>query len=368
MKILLTGAEGFIARNLATHLAERDDVEVLSFTRASSDADLAQACAAADFVFHLAGVNRPQAASEYDTGNWGLTKRLCDALTTVRGGVPILLSSSAQASMDNPYGASKRKAERELLEYHARTRAPVHIFRLPNVFGKWCRPNYNSAVATFCHNTARELPIHVNDRDAPLSLVYIDDVVARFIQVMDGHAARTCFCDVEPVYRTTVGTVADLIRAFRDSRHTLVTEAVGTGLTRALYSTYVSYLPPSSFAYGVAAHEDPRGVFVEFLKTRDSGQFSCFTVRPATRRGGHYHHSKTEKFLVLRGSARFGFRHIVTNEVHEIFSSGTSPMIVETAPGWTHDITNVGEEEMVVMLWANELFDPTKPDTVISKV
>ena len=243
---------------------------------------------------------------------------------------------------------------------------PVHVFRLPNVFGKWSRPNYNSVVATFCHNIARDLPIQVNDPQAALTLVYIDDVIERFVLLMDGAAPMAGldgFVTVQPQYTTTVGELARLIRAFRDSRGSLVTERVGTGLVRALYATYVSYLPVEEFFYDVPLHADRRGIFVEMLKTPDCGQFSFFTAYPGVTRGGHYHHSKSEKFLVIKGQALFRFRHMQTGQTHELLTSGDRPQIVETVPGWTHDITNTGPEEMVVMLWANEIFDRARPDT-----
>jgi UDP-2-acetamido-2,6-beta-L-arabino-hexul-4-ose reductase len=238
------------------------------------------------------------------------------------------------------------------------------------VFGKWCKPNYNSAVATFCHNIARALPIQINDSNAPLSLVYVDDVVDDFIRVLNNNPAidATEFCTVPFQYQTTVGDLAAQLQAFRDSRASLISEQVGTGLVRALYSTYMSYLSPDNFAYEVSKFGDPRGVFVEMLKTKDSGQFSYFTAHPGITRGGHYHHTKTEKFLVIKGQARFGFRHVLTDETYELLTSGDEPKIVETIPGWSHDITNVGAEEMVVMLWANEIFDRDRPDTITSKV
>jgi UDP-2-acetamido-2,6-beta-L-arabino-hexul-4-ose reductase len=242
----------------------------------------------------------------------------------------------------------------------------VHIFRLPNVFGKWCKPNYNSAVATFCHNIARGLPIQVNDTAASVTLVYVDDVIARFVQLMDGADAATDavgFATVAPQYSITVGELARQIQTFKDSRSTLVTERVGTGLVRALYATYVSYLPVEEFKYTVPQYADPRGVFAEMLKTPDCGEFSFFTAHPGITRGGHYHHTKTEKFLVIKGQARFKFRHMETGQVHELCTSGDVSTIVETVPGWTHDITNIGADEMVVMLWANEVFDRERPDT-----
>jgi UDP-2-acetamido-2,6-beta-L-arabino-hexul-4-ose reductase len=236
------------------------------------------------------------------------------------------------------------------------------------VFGKWCKPNYNSVVATFCHNVARDLPIRVDDPTARLTLVYVDDVVRRFISLMDGADAAPNddgFEVVAPQYTTTVGDVARLIHSFRDSRQNLMTERVGSGMVRALYATYVSYLPPEAFAYSVPMYQDPRGVFAEMLKTPDCGQFSYFTAYPGVTRGGHYHHSKTEKFLVIKGQARFKFRQMHTGETHELTTSGEKAEIVETAPGWTHDITNIGNDEMIVMLWANEVFERQRPDTIV---
>lgn len=370
MKVLITGANGFVGKNLQLHLAERKDVEVVCFTRDSRAEDLPSKLDGVEFVFHLAGVNRPQDPQEFAVGNAELTQALCAAVARVaqEGGrkIPIVYTSSTQALRDNAYGKSKLGAEEALRALSFNTGVPVHVFRLPNVFGKWCRPNYNSAVATFCHNIARGLPIQVNDPAAPVTLVYVDDVIQRFIQLMDGADATVDtegFATVAPQYTTTVGELAQQIQSFKDSRQTLMTERVGTGFVRALYSTYVSYLPPESFAYPVQQHGDARGVFVEMLKTPDAGQFSFFTAHPGITRGGHYHHSKTEKFLVIKGRARFKFRHMQTGETHELVTTGEKSEIVETVPGWTHDITNIGTDELVVMLWANEVFDRARPDT-----
>ncbi|MFJ4391947.1 UDP-2-acetamido-2,6-beta-L-arabino-hexul-4-ose reductase [Pseudomonas soli] len=363
MKVLITGANGFVGQNLIVHLSELPDVQVLRFTRDDGLDSLPALVSQVDFVFHLAGVNRPQDPLEFQSGNADLTRALCDAIVAGGRPVPVLYTSSIQAGLDNPYGLSKRAAEDELIQLAANHGVPVHLFRLPNVFGKWARPNYNSAVATFCHNIARDLAININDPDAQINLVYVDDVIAQFIAVMRGAVAGSPFVSVEPQYRITVGELAEQLRAFRDSRQSMVTEAVGTGLVRALYSTYLSYVPAERFTYDVPRHGDPRGVFVEMLKTRDSGQFSYFTAHPGITRGGHYHHSKTEKFLVIKGKACFRFRHIVTGEFHELFTDGEQARVVETVPGWTHDITNVGEDEMIVMLWANEIFDREHPDT-----
>lgn len=363
MKVLITGADGFVGKNLVAHLSERKDIEVLRFTRGHNSTLLPTLMLDVDFVFHLAGVNRPQDPQDFQRGNTDLTRALCDAVKASGKPVPVLYTSSSQAELDNPYGSSKRGAEEALLELASKHGSAVHLFRLPNVFGKWARPNYNSAVATFCHSIARDLPIQVNDPQACINLVYIDDVVAHFIEVMDGKSTGEPFVSIEPQYSITVGELAEQLYTFRDSRKSLVTEPVGTGLVRALYSTYLSYLPPERFTYEVPKYGDPRGVFVEMLKTKDSGQFSYFTAHPGITRGGHYHHSKTEKFLVIKGNACFRFRQIVSGEFYELFTTGEQPEIVETVPGWTHDITNVGDEEMIVMLWANEIFDREYPDT-----
>ena len=370
MKVLITGANGFVGKNLQLHLAARQDVQVVCFTRSDDVVQLPALLRDVDFVFHLAGVNRPQDPQDFIVGNVDLTLALCRAVCEVADAtgkkVPIVYTSSIHAERDNLYGESKRQAEVALLAVAKSHQVPMHIFRLPNVFGKWCKPNYNSAVATFCHNIARGLPIQVNDPAAPVTLVYVDDVIARFVQLMDGADASVDaegFATVAPQYTTTVGELARQIQVFKDSRSTLMSERVGTGLVRALYATYVSYLPVESFTYTVPQHGDPRGVFVEMLKTPDAGQFSYFTAHPGITRGGHYHHSKTEKFLVIKGQARFKFRHMQTGQTHELVTTGEKAEIVETVPGWTHDITNIGTDEMVVMLWANEVFDRARPDT-----
>ncbi|WP_029935148.1 UDP-2-acetamido-2,6-beta-L-arabino-hexul-4-ose reductase [Thiomicrospira pelophila] len=368
MKVLVTGADGFIGKNLCVTLQRRADIEIVKFTRESNPADLPGLVVGVDFVFHLAGVNRPKEEKEFFEGNADLTKLLCDAIRASGKKIPVILSSSIQAERMNPYGRSKLQAEMHLLNLYIETENPVYIYRLPNVFGKWCKPNYNSAVATFCHNISHGLPIQINDPDAPLNLVHIGDVVSSFMHVMTELPKETLHIDVEPVYQTTVGELADQLIQFKESRETLITEAVGDGFMRVLYATYISYISPNQFNYPLKKNEDPRGVFVEMLKTKNSGQFSFFTAHPGITRGGHYHHVKTEKFLVIKGKARFGFRHIVTDETVEIYTTGEQPEIVETVPGWSHDITNVGDDEMVVMLWANENFNPAKPDTVAYKV
>ena len=367
MKVMVTGAHGFIGRNLAVRLAELGH-PMLAIGRDADEPAWRAAAREADFVIHLAGVNRPLDPAEFVSGNIGSMERLCTVLDAVGSTVPILYASSTQAAADNPYGESKRAAEEMVLEHGQSTGALVYIYRLPNVFGKWARPDYNSAVATFCRNVASGRPITIHDATAPLKLAYVDDVIDEWLTVVENPPVRSDFREVAPVYATTVGEIAEIIESFPAARETLVTPPVGTGLVRALFSTYLSYLPPIEFAYRVPIHSDPRGDFVELLKTRDSGQFSYFTAHPGVTRGDHYHHSKAEKFLVIAGRAHFGFRHIVSGETHEILVEGGTGEVVETIPGWTHNITNVGEDLMIVMLWANEIFDRSRPDTVAMKV
>jgi UDP-2-acetamido-2,6-beta-L-arabino-hexul-4-ose reductase len=368
MRILITGAEGFIGANLRTRLRECGDHDIISITRDSSAQDLAAGLATADFVYHLAGVNRPKTEDEFVLGNRKFTEQLCAALAASGRRTPVVFSSSTQAAMENPYGQSKLAAESALLGYNRETGAPVLIFRLTNVFGKWARPAYNSAVATFCHNAARGLPIRVDDPAAKLRLLYIDDVVDEFLRCLTNPGKAARYLEAAPVYETTVGEVADTIRGFFESRTSLLSAPVGIGLVRALYATYVSYLPAASFAYRVPQYADPRGTFAEVLKTPDCGQFSYFTAHPGVTRGEHYHHSKTEKFVVIRGTARFRFRQIETGEFHDLVVRGGEGYIVETIPGWAHDITNAGDDELIVMLWANEIFDRSRPDTIAMKV
>lgn len=368
MGIAITGAEGFIGRNLDVRLGEAGHTDIIRIVRGTPLEEFSRRLAGVDIVFHLAGVNRPTDTAEFATGNADFTAELCEVLAGLANPPRIVLSSSTQAALDNPYGQSKRRAEEVVEAYGARTGASVHIFRLTNVFGKWSRPNYNSAVATFCHNIAHGLPITVNDPAAPLRLIYVDDVIEAFLSLVGNNDAPDGFVEAAPVYETTVGAVADVIRLFAASRDNLTTPPVGTGLARALHATYLSFLEPSAFTYTVPVHSDPRGSFVEMLKTRDSGQLSYFTAYPGITRGEHYHHSKTEKFLVIKGTASFGFRQIVTGETFELVIRGGEATIVETIPGWAHNVTNIGDDELIVMLWANEIFDRARPDTIAAKV
>ncbi|MGI2104671.1 UDP-2-acetamido-2,6-beta-L-arabino-hexul-4-ose reductase [Shewanella frigidimarina] len=365
MNILVTGAKGFIGQNLCIHLKEAGFEKVVKITRADDNTSLYEKVKSADFIFHLAGINRPENDDEFQKGNTDLTQKIVDILIDNERTTPILLTSSIQAELNNPYGVSKAGAESAITAYREKTGSAAYIYRLPNVFGKWCKPNYNSAVATFCYNTINDLPITVHNANAPLSLVYIDDVCHEFVSLLTNTPSEPKeYSQVEPVYKTTVGTVVSLLGDFKQSRTSLITSKVGVGFERALYSTYLSYFKPEQFTYDVPSYTDERGSFSEMLKTTDSGQFSFFTAHPGITRGGHYHHTKNEKFLVLKGEARFKFKHIVSGEEYELTTSDQIRTIVETVPGWTHDITNIGSEELIVMLWANEIFDRDKPDTV----
>lgn len=373
MKVLITGSDGFIGKNLSLRLRELKDVAVLTFSRKQNEQALSALLQEVDFVFHLAGINRPQNPEEFVVGNIELTRLLASNISEIaeKTGkrIPVLFSSSIHAVADTDYGRSKCEAENELLTLSKNNGVPVFICRLPGVFGKWAKPNYNSVVATFCHNLANDIPISINDPNHIVKLVYIDDVINTFISAMqdkDIELAESGFLDIQPEYHPTLGELAATLKSFIHGRETLITERVGHGFIGSLYSTYVSYLPKDKFSYSIPEHKDPRGRFVEVIKTPDSGQVSYFTAFPGVTRGGHYHHSKTEKFLVIKGTARFRFRHLITDECYELTTNDQQAQIVETIPGWSHDVTNIGTDEMIAIVWANENFDPKKPDTISS--
>lgn len=371
-RVLVTGANGFIGKNLIVRLGELSTFSVITFTREDDFTALPELISQVDSVIHLASENRPQDERAFDQVNRGLTVSICDAIKqefeTNNRKVQLILASSIQAEKENLYGLSKLAAEEAVQLLSVEINNSVVIFRFPGVFGKWCKPNYNSVVATFCHNIARDLPIQIKESENNLKLVYVDDVVDALIEALESPKAGITKGTVQPIYDIKLGELAAQIKAFSNCRTTLTSECVGIGLVRALYATYVSYLPIEKFIYGVESHSDPRGTFVEILKTTNSGQFSYFTTFPGVTRGRHYHHTKTEKFLVIKGRALFRFRHLLTQELVEIHTSDKKPEIVDSIPGWSHDITNIGEEEMIVILWANEVFDRNKPDTVSSKI
>jgi len=367
MNVLVTGSNGFIGKNLIARLNELD-VQITTFTRENLTQDLGGLIKDADCIVHLAGENRPKDEKDFNVVNAGLTSSICDVVRSSGKNTPIILASSTQAELDNAYGKSKLDAEVAVKALEIDTGCPVYVYRLLGVFGKWCKPHYNSVVATFCQNISHDLSIQVNNPDFELSLVYIDDVVEEFVKIIQGVKGDKKELSVQPEYKIKLVDLADQIKIFRESRESLITERVGGGLVSKLYSTYLSYISPEQFAYSIPSYGDERGMFAEILKTKDSGQFSFFTAKPGVTRGGHYHHSKTEKFLVVQGEARFGFRHVALDVTHEIVTTSKELKIVETVPGWSHDITNIGTEDMIVMLWANEIFDPGNPDTITHKV
>jgi UDP-2-acetamido-2,6-beta-L-arabino-hexul-4-ose reductase len=370
VKVLVTGSEGFIGRHIVEALTRRPDSEAMGFDVGNTEADLERFLETADAVFHLAGVNRPREVTEFKTGNAGLTERICNTLRRLSRQPLFVLSSSTQAALDNPYGASKREAE-EIVERYAReTNASAVIFRLTNVFGKWCRPNYNSVVATFCHNIANGLPITINDSEREMELVYIDEVVSAFLGTLDEPPApgsaemRTA----GPTFRIRLGELAEMIEGFRQSRVNLHVPDFSNGLVRRLYPTFLSYYPADGFGYDLDIKSDPRGSLAEFIKSETAGQIFVSRTKPGITRGNHYHHTKTEKFLVLEGSAVIRFRSIRGEDVIEYPVQGHEYRVLDIPPGYTHSITNVGNTELVVLFWSSEPFNPDNPDTWFEEV
>lgn len=368
MRIAVTGAAGFIGRNLCSMLGGRDGFAALAITRDTTAAEIEAMLTEADAVIHLAGANRPADQAEFARVNDRFAAEICARLAAAGRPIPLVLASSVQAGQDTPYGRSKRAAERHAEAYAKATGAPVAIYRLANVMGKWCRPDYNSVVATFCHNLNRGLPIRIDDPDARLDLVHVDDVADAWLAWLSAPSPGIAWPEAGPVHATTVGDLACLLTAIRDSPETLVLPDLASGLARALYSVYASYAEPGRFAHPLVSRTDGRGTFVEFLKSEGAGQVSCFTAHPGVTRGGHFHHSKCERFLVVSGEARFRFRHVETGETSTLTVSSASPRMIEAPPGWAHDITNTGTETLVVMLWAHEIFDPARPDTHASEL
>lgn len=366
MKILITGAKGFIGRNLMVKLQQHDTYEVWGFDQENTEAELETWLADADFIFHLAGVNRPQTVDEFKTGNIDFTAEICKRLLALGRVVPLVLSSSIQADLDNPYGVSKRGAEEAVSRYAQKSGARVIIYRLSNVFGKWCRPHYNSVVATFCHQIAHDLSITISDRAQELDLIHVDDVVAAFCEELGSGKPNgdVNFQEVAPQHRVSLGQLADLLISFRQMRQSLVVPNLADPFTHKLYGTYLSYLETDDFAYTLEQRCDPRGCLAEFVKSESFGQIFVSRTLPGITRGNHYHHAKTEKFLVLEGEAIVRFRHIEGGEVIAYPVKGEQFKVVDIPPGYTHSIENVGAGELVTLFWASEIFNPEQPDTV----
>lgn len=369
MKILVTGAKGFIGKNLIAELRNRKYDDIFEYNKEIEPALLNKYCEEADFVYHLAGVNRPKEQFEFMEGNFGFTSTLLETLKKYKNTCPVMISSSIQAELDNPYGESKKAGEDLLFNYSKETGAKVLVYRFPNVFGKWCRPNYNSAVATFCHNIAHDLPIQVNDSSVVMNLVYIDDVVNELINALSGKENRVnSFCEVPVAHTIALGQIVDLICSFKKSREDRSVPNMSEDFTKKLYSTYLSYLPEDKFSYDLKMNVDQRGSFTEFIKTPDRGQVSVNISKPGITKGNHWHHTKNEKFLVVSGIGVIRFRKIDSDEVLEYFVSGDKMEVLDIPTGYTHNIENLGDTDMVTIMWANEAFDPEKPDTYFLEV
>lgn len=369
MKILITGAKGFIGKNLIAELKNQKYTDIFEYDIDTDLSLLDTYTKECEFVFHLAGVNRPTNQTEFMEGNFGFTSTLLNLLKKNNNKAPIMISSSIQAILDNPYGQSKKVGEDLLFSYGKETGVKVLIYRFPNVFGKWCRPNYNSAVATFCNNIAMDLPIQVNDPTVVMNLVYIDDVVDEMIRALKGCENRVNdFCEVPISYTVTLGEILPLIQSFKESRKTLNVPNMANEFEKKLYSTYLSYLPTDSFSYPLKMNIDNRGSFTEIIRTMDRGQFSVNIVKPGVTKGNHWHHTKNEKFLVVSGKGLIQFRKIDTEEIIDYYVSGDKMEVVDIPTGYTHNIKNVGDTDLVTFMWANETFNPEKPDTYFMEV
>lgn len=382
MKVLVTGAKGFVGRNLCAELRNIRDGkdrsygdlkidEIFEFDVETDPKLLNEYCQKADFVFNLAGVNRPKEQSEFMSGNFGFAEILLRTLKIHENRCPVMISSSTQAALENPYGLSKRAGEELMFQYSNETGAKVLVYRFPNLFGKWCRPNYNSAVATFCHNIANDMPITISNRENLLSLVYIDDLIAEMVSALKGEEHRDGnYCFVPEVYNTNLGQIVDLIYSFKESRKTLEVPDMSDPFTKKLYATYLSYLPEELFSHPLKMNIDERGSFTEIIRTLDRGQFSINISKPHITKGNHWHHTKCEKFIVISGKAAIRFRKIGGPDSHviEYIVSGEKIEVVDIPTGYTHNIENLGDTDLITMMWANEPFNPEKPDTYFEMV
>lgn len=369
MRILITGSKGFIGKNLLVELNNRGYNDIYTYDVDDDINLLEKYCTDSDFIFHLAGVNRPEKESEFREGNSGLTSELVEMLKKNNNVCPVMFASSTQALLENPYGQSKKMGENIVFSYSKETGAKVLVYRFPNVFGKWSRPNYNSAIATFCYNIARDLPIQVNDSNVMLNLVYIDDVINELINALEGHENRAgLFCEVSVIHAIALGEIVDLIHSFKRSRDDRTVPDMSDSFTKKLYSTYLSYLPENSFSYELNMNVDSRGSFTEFIRTPERGQVSINISKPGIKKGNHWHHTKNEKFLVVSGKGVIRFRRIDTDEIIEYLVSGAKMEVVDIPVGYTHNIENLGDVDLVTIMWANEPFDNDRPDTYYLEV
>lgn len=369
MNILITGSNGFVGKNLAADLNQNSDFTIFEFDKETPIELLNEWIPQIDFVFHLAGVNRPENTDEFMEGNFGFTSTLLTLLKKHHSQAPVLITSSTQAMLDNPYGKSKKAGEDLIFAYGEEHNIPVYVYRLTNLFGKWSRPNYNTVVATFCHNISRGLPINISNPDASINLCYIDDVLREFKRALHGIPSKEGnYCIVPESHQTSVGELAEQIQSFKDSRDNLFVTNQKDEFSRKLYATYLSFLPTDDFAYGLTMHQDHRGYFTEFIKSPERGQVSINLAKPGITKGQHWHHSKNEKFLVVSGKGIIRFRKYGTEEIIEYPVSGDKLEVVDIPTGYTHSIVNTGDADMITVMWANEPFDPNNPDTYYEEV
>jgi len=367
VKILITGSDGFIAQNLISYLKRENGIKLYFYNKEDSLDILEVYIKESNFIFHLAGVNRPKNTNEFYTGNRDLTQFITQTLKKLNKNIPILFTSSIQVKENNDYGKSKLEAEEILIDYSKKMNANIFIYRLPNVFGKWSKPNYNSVISTWCYNIANNIDIKINNRESELSLVYIDDVIKAFLNRLANNDGNRYY-EIDIIYSKTLGEIEKLLYSFKKNRETLIMPNVANGFNRALYATYLSFLPTDNFSYPLKGYKDERGTFYEILKTSDSGQCSISTTAPNIKRGGHFHHTKNEKFLVVKGEALIQLRDIRTDEVIEYKINDKNMKIVEMIPGYTHNIQNIGNQELILFLWANENYDKNNPDTYYLEV
>lgn len=369
MNILVTGAKGFLGRNLIAELKNRGYNNVFEFSRESDKSDLEKYAKDCDFVFHLAGVNRPQDEQEFMEGNFGFTSELLELLKRHNNKAPVLMTSSIQAERDNLYGKSKKAGEELVFNYYNEVGAKVYVYRLSNLFGKWSKPNYNTVVATFCRNISRGLDIQINDPDVELNLCYIDDLIEEFFRALnDNPTMQGDYCIVPITHMVKLGELACIIKGFKESRTNLVIPNMENTLIKKLYSTYLSFLPEDQFSYDLKMHSDPRGSFTEFIRTAERGQVSVNVSKPGITKGNHWHHTKNEKFLVVSGEGLIRFRRLDSTDIIEYRVSGEKLQVVDIPVGYTHSIVNIGECDLVTVMWVNECFDPEKPDTYMLEV
>lgn len=366
MKVLVTGANGFVGKNLISNLSLNKEIIIYKYDKNSAVNELDEYTKDCDFVFHLAGVNRPQNPQEFMDGNFGFTSVLLEKLKKYNNKCPIMISSSIQAELDNDYGKSKKAGEDLIFDYANENNVKAYVFRFSNIFGKWCKPNYNSVIATWCYNIANNMEIQVNDSSKELTLCYIDDVCDELIACLSDNAHKDGdFYYVPTIYKKTLGEISSLIKSFKDNDRSILVPSTGDDFIKKIYATYISYVPLNELVVDLEEHRDNRGVFCELVRTKEAGQISISTTNPNIVRGGHYHNTKMERFIVVKGKAEIVFEHVIEHNKIKFEVSGEKLQYVTIPVGYQHSINNIGKDELVLILWANELFNPKAPDTYV---